>query len=172
VLARSTYFGDIARFGGEPDIPLAERFFSGGSTTDRGFPDNQAGPRDPETGFPLGGTALLMNTIELRFPLIGDNLGGVLFHDMGNVYSDLSGLSLRYHQNSLQDFNYAVQTLGFGVRYHTPIGPLSLDLAFSPNSPRFFGYQGTYDQLLFGTGQQVQQRIDRFQFHFSLGQAF
>jgi len=172
VLARSTYFGDIARFGGEPDIPLAERFFSGGSTTDRGFPDNQAGPRDPETGFPIGGTTLLMNTIELRFPLIGDNLGGVLFHDMGNVYSDLSDLSLRYHQNNLQDFNYAVQTLGFGVRYHTPVGPLSLDLAFSPNSPRFFGYQGTYDQLLFGTGQQVQQRIDRFQFHFSLGQAF
>jgi len=51
-------------------------------------------------------------------------------------------------------------------------GPLRVDLAFSPNSPRFFGYQGTYDQLLFGTGQAVQQRIDRFQFHFSLGQAF
>ena len=28
VLARSTYFGDIARFGGQPEIPLAERFFS------------------------------------------------------------------------------------------------------------------------------------------------
>jgi outer membrane protein assembly complex protein YaeT len=172
VLARSIYFGDISRFGGEPDIPLAERFFSGGSTTDRGFPDNQAGPRDLLTGFPIGGTALLMNTIELRFPLVGDNVGGVLFHDMGNVYSDLGDLSLRYHQDNLQDFNYAVQTLGLGVRYHTPIGPLRFDLAFSPNSPRFFGYQGTYDQLLFGTGRAVQQRIDRFQFHFSLGQAF
>jgi outer membrane protein assembly complex protein YaeT len=172
VLARSTYFGDIARFGGEPDIPLAERFFSGGSTTDRGFPDNQAGPRDDETGFPIGGTALFMNTVELRFPLIGDDIGGVLFHDMGNVYSDLSNFSLRYHQNNLQDFNYAVQTLGFGLRYHTLVGPLSLDFAFSPNSPRFFGYQGTYTQLLYGTGQQVEQRINRFQFHFSLGEAF
>jgi outer membrane protein insertion porin family len=172
VLARSTYFGDLARFGGETDIPLAERFFSGGSTTDRGFPDNQAGPRDPITGFPIGGTALLMNTVELRFPLIGDNIGGVLFHDMGNVYSDLSDLSLRYHQDNLQDFNYAVQTAGFGVRYHTPIGPLRFDLAFSPNSPRFFGYQGTYDQLLFGTGEKVEQRINRFQFHFTLGEAF
>ncbi len=172
VLARSIYFGEISRFGGLSTIPLAERFFSGGSTTDRGFPDNQAGPRDPTTGFPIGGTALLMNSIELRFPLIGDNIGGVLFHDMGNVYSGLGELSLRYHQNNLDDFNYAVQTLGFGIRYHTPIGPLRVDLAFSPNSPRFFGYQGTYDQLLFGTGTQVQQRIDRFQFHFSLGQAF
>jgi len=172
VLARSFYFGDIARFGGLAQIPLAERFFSGGSTTDRGFPDNQAGPRDPETGFPIGGTALLMNTIELRFPLIGDNIGGVLFHDMGNVYSNIGDLSLRYHQNNLQDFNYAVQTFGFGIRYHTPIGPISLDLAFSPNSPNFYGFQGTYDQLLFGTGEKVQQRINRFQFHFSLGQAF
>jgi outer membrane protein assembly complex protein YaeT len=172
VLARSIYFGDISRFGGLPTIPLAERFFSGGSTTDRGFPDNQAGPRDLLTGFPIGGTGLLMNSIELRFPLIGDNIGGVLFHDMGNVYSGLGHLSLRYHQDNLQDFNYAVQTLGFGVRYHTPIGPLRVDLGFSPNSPRFFGYQGTYDQLLFGTGTAVQQRINRFQFHFSLGQAF
>jgi outer membrane protein assembly complex protein YaeT len=172
VLARSTYFGDISRFGGETDIPLAERFFSGGSTTDRGFPDNQAGPRDDLTGFPIGGTALFMNTVEMRFPLIGDDIGGVLFHDMGNVYSDLGDLSLRYHQDNLQDFNYAVQTFGWGVRYHTPIGPVRLDLAFSPNSPRFFGYQGTYNQLLYGTGEKVEQRIDRFQFHFSLGQAF
>jgi len=172
VFARSIYFGEISRFGGQPEIPLAERLFSGGSTTDRGFPDNQAGPRDPITGFPIGGTALLMNSLELRFPLIGDNIGGVLFHDMGNVYSGLGELSLRYHQNNLDDFNYAVQTLGFGIRYHTPIGPLRVDLAFSPNSPRFFGFQGTYDQLLFGTGVQVQQRINRFQFHFSLGQAF
>lgn len=172
VLARSFYFGDIARFGGLPQIPLAERFFSGGSTTDRGFPDNQAGPRDFATGFPIGGTALLINTIEARFPLIGDNIGGVIFHDMGNVYSDIHSLSLRYHQHNLQDFNYAVQTFGFGIRYHTPIGPISLDLAFSPNSPNFYGFQGTYNQLLFGTGEKVQQRINRFQFHFSLGQAF
>ena len=172
VLARSLYFGDISRFGGLAQIPLAERFFSGGSTTDRGFPDNQAGPRDLATGFPIGGTALLINTIEARFPLLGDNIGGVIFHDMGNVYSDIGSLSLRYHQNNLQDFNYAVQTFGFGIRYHTPIGPISLDLAFSPNSPNFYGFQGTYDQLLFGTGEKVQQRINRFQFHFSLGQAF
>ncbi len=171
VLARSTYFGDIGRYGGA-DIPLAERFFSGGSTTDRGFPDNQAGPRDLQTGFPIGGTALLFETEELRFPLIGDDIGGVFFHDMGNVYSSLSELSLRYHQRGLQDFNYAVQTGGFGIRYRTPIGPLRFDFAYSPNSPRFFGYQGTYDQLIFGTGQKVQQRINPFQFQFSLGQAF
>lgn len=172
VFARQTSFGDIARFGGLPDIPLAERFFSGGADTERGFPDYQAGPRDLETGFPIGGTAYLFDTEELRFPLIGDNIGGVIFHDMGNVYSSLGAISLRYHQNNLQDFNYALQTGGFGIRYRTPVGPVRLDLAFSPNSPYFFGYHGTYEQLLLGTGTREVQRINRFQFQFSLGQTF
>ena len=184
VFARSTDFGVIHRTGGLSEVPFAEHFFSGGSTSDRAFPQNQAGPRDPITGFPLGGNALLFNTFELRFPLIGDNLGGVLFNDMGNVYSDLSHISLRFHQQNLQDFNYGVQSLGFGIRYKTPVGPIRLDLSFSPNSPRFFGFKGTEDDLLFNrpnctdprTGLPVQctavQRINAFQFHFAIGQAF
>lgn len=171
-LARSTYFGMIERYAGLADIPLAERFFSGGSSSHRGFPDNQAGPRDPETGFPIGGNALLMNSVELRFPLIGDNIGGVLFNDMGNVYSSISDISFRWRQHNLNDFDYAVQSFGFGIRYRTPIGPLRVDLSVSPNPTRFFGFQGTYNQLIFGGGQQVVQRINTFQFHFSLGQAF
>jgi outer membrane protein assembly factor BamA len=140
--------------------------------SNRAFPDFQAGPRDLETGFPIGGNALFLNTIELRFPLVGDNLGGVLFNDMGNVYSSLSQISLRFRQRNLQDFDYAVQAFGFGIRYRTPIGPVRADFSLSPNSPRFFGFKGTQDQLLFGGGQQVVQRINVFQFHISLGQAF
>ena len=170
-LARSTYFGTIQRYAGLADIPLAERFFSGGSSSHRGFPDNQAGPRDLETGFPLGGNALLMNSVELRFPLIGDNIGGVLFNDMGNVYSSLGNLSLRFSQRDRSDFDYAVQSFGFGIRYRTPVGPVRVDLSLSPNSPHFYGFKGTYDQLIFGGGTQVLQRINVFQFHFSLGQA-
>ena len=83
VLARTTDFGIIERYSGLPEIPLAERFFGGGAFSNRAFPDFQAGPRDPNTGFPIGGNALFMNTVELRFPLIGDNLGGVLFNDHG-----------------------------------------------------------------------------------------
>ena len=171
-LARATYFGSIDRYGGLEDIPLAERFFSGGSSSHRGFPDNQAGPRDLTTGFPLGGNALFVNSVEVRFPLLGDNIGGVLFNDLGNVYSDVGKISLRWKQKSLSDFDYAVQSFGFGVRYKTPIGPLRVDLSLSPNSPKFFGFQGTRDQLLFGGGTQVVQRINVFQFHLSLGQAF
>lgn len=177
VLARTTQFGLIERYAGLPDIPLAERFFGGGAFSNRAFPDFQAGPRDLNTGFPIGGDALLTNTIELRFPLFGDNLGGVLFNDFGNVYSAVNKISLRFRQENLQDFNYAVQGFGFGLRYRTPLGPVRLDFSLSPDSPRFFGCQGSINQL-YACGvpgssvPQTVQRINVFQFHFTLGQAF
>ena len=189
VLASNTEFGWIAPFkvpaGEDPSeyIPLPERFFGGGGTSERGFPDNQAGPRDGDTGFPLGGNALLFHSTELRFPLIGDNIGGVLFHDMGNVYSSISALSFRVHQENLTDFNFMNHAVGFGIRYQTPVGPLRVDLAYSINPPRFFGFNGTYTQLLNAgvnpcappAGQPnlcSVQNVSHFQFFFSIGQAF
>jgi outer membrane protein insertion porin family len=177
VLARSTDFGIIERYSGLAEIPLAERFFGGGAFSNRAFPDFQAGPRDLTTGFPIGGNALFLNTVELRFPLIGDNLGGVLFNDMGNVYSAVNRVSLRFRQNDLQDFDYGVQSFGIGFRYRTPLGPVRVDFSLSPNSPRFFGCEGSINQL-YSCGipgsavPQNVQRINVFQFHFSLGQAF
>lgn len=179
VFARTTNFGFIQRTEGLPAIPLPERYFSGGAYSNRAFPDNQAGPRDPITGFPLGGTAVLMNSLELRFPLLGDNVGGVLFHDAGNVYSSLSDISFRFHQRNVQDFNYMVHGIGFGIRYRTPLGPVRADISLSPNSPHFMGFQGSRESLLTCsapgssvTCPSVPQRISVFQFHFSLGQAF
>jgi outer membrane protein assembly complex protein YaeT len=184
VLARSLQVGYIQRWGGLSEIPLSERLYSGGASTNRAFPDNQAGPRDTLTGFPIGGSALFFHSTELRFPLIGDNIGGVLFHDMGNVYSDVTSISFRFHQRNLQDFDYMVHSIGFGIRVRTPVGPIRGDFSFSPNSPRFFGFNGTRDDLLnIPPSQPVctlqapspmcsNQRISRFQFHFSLGQTF
>lgn len=177
VLARTTDFGIIERYGGLPEIPLAERFFGGGAFSNRAFPDFQAGPRDLTTGFPIGGNALLMNTVELRFPLIGDNLGGVLFNDLGNVYSAVNKINLQFRQPNLQGFDYAVQGFGFGLRYRTPLGPIRVDFSLSPNSPRFFGCEGSINQLeqcgVPGSSvPRTVQRINIFQFHFSLGQAF
>lgn len=175
VLARMTTLGGMYSLSGrslERDVPLPERYFSGGGATHRGFPDNQAGPRDLSTGFPLGGKALVMNTLELRLPLIGDTIGGVLFHDMGNVYKDLDKISFRMSQRNVQDFDYMVHAVGFGIRYRTPVGPVRLDVAFSPNSPKFFGFKGTREELVQGGGSRLVQRINQLQFHFSLGQTF
>lgn len=172
VFARAVTFGWEQRLSGGQDIPLPEKFFAGGAQSHRGFPENQAGPRDPETGFPLGGRALLMNQMEFRYPLLGENLRGVLFADSGNVYSGLNKLSLRVRQHGIQDFDYMVHAVGVGLRYRTPIGPVRLDFAYTINPPRFFGFKGTPEELQAGTGQKTVQRIGNFQFHFSLGQAF
>lgn len=172
VLARSLTFGWMQKLGTTREIPLPERFFGGGPTSHRGFPSNQAGSRDLQSGFPLGGSAVLLNQIEVRYPLIGENIRGTLFLDSGNVYSELSKLSLRVNQKGLDDFNYMVHALGFGLRYRTPVGPIRIDLAYSINPPRFFGCHGTREQLLTSCPERREQQIGHFQFHFSLGQAF
>ena len=65
-----------------------------------------------------------------------------------------------------------VHAVGFGIRYRTPIGPVRIDLAFTPNSPRFNGFEGSRQDLLFGRGRAAELRVNQFQFHISLGQAF
>lgn len=170
--ARSASFGWLYNLSGQP-VPLPENFYAGGASTHRGFPDNQAGPRDLVTGFPIGGQAFLLFQNELRFPLIGTNIGAVLFHDMGNVYSTLNDISFRYHQRDRQDFNYMVHSVGLGFRIKTPVGPVRLDLGYAPNSPRFVGFDGSRDDLIAGRGRyNVPQRVSPLQWHFSIGQTF
>lgn len=172
VFARATSFGWLYNLSDRP-VPLPENFYAGGASTHRGFPDNQAGPRDLVTGFPIGGKAFLFFQHELRFPLLGDSVGAVLFHDMGNVYSSLDNVSFRFSQQDRQDFDYMVQAAGLGFRFKTPVGPLRVDFAFAGNSPRFVGFEGTRDELLRGQGRfNVPQRVSQFQWHFSIGQTF
>jgi outer membrane protein insertion porin family len=201
VLARQTQFGVIVPFSppagidAEESVPLPERFYAGGADSLRACPFNEAGPRDigaplvpngptsEPTGFPLGGNALFINNVELRFPFLGQNIQGVLFHDMGNVYSSLSDISFRFHQQNLQDFDYMVHDVGFGIRYKTPVGPVRVDLAYSINPPSFVGFSGTPAQILNCNPtlplnqlplycSPSPQSISHFQFFFSIGQTF
>jgi outer membrane protein assembly factor BamA len=178
VLAFNNQFGVIAPFhvpAGTTSadyVPLPERLYGGGGNSNRGFPYLQAGPRDLTTGFPIGGNALFFHSDELRFPLFIGNMNGVLFHDMGNVYTDVGSISFRVHQNNIQDFNYMVHAAGIGLRYRTPVGPVRVDLAYSINPPTFFGLKGTFQQLILGTATPQIQSISHFQFFISIGQAF
>jgi outer membrane protein insertion porin family len=169
VFARSAKFGVEEPLNGttESDIPLPERFFAGGGTSIRGFALNQAGPRDPFTGFPVGGLALLAFNQELRFPMrlpyIGNRLGGTLFYDAGNVYRDISHISFAWKSPSPGNVDYFSHTVGFGVRYPTPIGPVRVD----------FGYQlnpATYTTRT--TGATTFLRVPHFQFFFNIGPVF
>jgi len=201
ILARQTRFGVIEPFSVPSDllatqsVPLPERFFGGGADSLRAFPYNQAGPRDTgaplvpggpasqPTGFPIGGNALFFNNVELRFPLIGQNIQGVLFYDVGNVFSSLSNISFRFSQRNLNDFDYMVHAPGIGLRYRTPLGPIRVDLAYSVNPPSFLGFSGTPNQLLQcnpnlppsqlpGFCQSTKQNLGHIQFFFSIGQTF
>jgi outer membrane protein insertion porin family len=137
-------------------IPLAERFLSGGGNSHRGFGLNQAGPRDPITGFPVGGSALFLNNLELRFPptslpFFQDNISFAIFEDAGNVFTDGRGMLnnlLRWRQKNPQlclqestakqcDYSYISHALGVGVRYKTPIGPVRFDFGYNLNPPAF-----------------------------------
>jgi len=100
---------------------------------------------------------------------------------MGNIFSSLDNLSFRVRQRDLQDFDYMVHAVGFGVRYKTPVGPVRVDLGYSINPPYFFGFKGTQQDLVNAgvtpcpagvPNQCVVQNVSHFQFFFSLGQTF
>ncbi len=150
-------------------VPLPERYLSGGSDSLRGFAINQAGPRDPVTGFPVGGEAMFINNLELRFPLIGPNIGGVVFYDLGNVYSTPRNLLrslLRWRPASATDDDFTSHTVGVGLRYRTPVGPVRVDTGYLLNPPTFpYFSAGSHPVAL-------NQKLPPFHFFFSIGQTF
>jgi outer membrane protein assembly factor BamA len=183
VFARSTRFGFETPYNNTIDIPLPERFFEGGGNSHRGFSINQAGPRDPASGTPLGGNADFINNIELRLPpvmlpLVQQNLSFVVFHDMGNVFASTSDLFhnlAQWHQRNGAackrdltvdcDFNFIAHAVGTGVRYKTPIGPIRVDLGYNLN-PAVFQIR----QPL--TGTPKSDTLRHFNIFFSIGQTF
>jgi outer membrane protein insertion porin family len=119
VLALSGRLGLATPFGRTDSLPIEDRFFAGGSTSVRGFPENQLGPRDA-AGNPIGGNALVVLSAEWRFPLWGW-LGGAVFVDAGAVtpeIGDLNGSAFR-------------AGAGAGLRLATPVGPIRLDAAYA-----------------------------------------
>lgn len=118
-------------------VPISEEFFSGGGSTLRGFPLNGAGPQnaitacgtptDPSTcvpvKVPLGGQQLVILNSEFRIPLsmVMKNLGMAAFYDGGNVFRHV-GFHGQY-----------TNTVGVGLRYATPVGPIRIDIGHNLN---------------------------------------
>ena len=138
VFANSIRLGLVKAFAGS-FVPTSQTYFSGGGNSLRGFPIDQAGPQrlvpfcnvlKGQTGctnvtVPVGGRQLFILNSELRFPLgIMKPLGGVLFYDGGNVYSAINVPNFVH--------NYS-NTVGLGLRYSTPIGPVRFDIGRNLN---------------------------------------
>jgi outer membrane protein insertion porin family len=101
-------------------LPESERFFAGGDTTVRGFALDRLGtPATIVDGFPIGGDGLVILNAEMRVPLWGQ-LGAVGFVDSGNVFPHVSDIDLGGLRSSV----------GFGIRFGSPFGPIRADLGF------------------------------------------
>ena len=131
---------------GNSHVPLSEKFFSGGGSTLRGFPLNGAGPQQsiPACGtpgvpstcafitVPTGGDQMFILNSEFRIPinydlpLVHKNLGVVPFYDGGNVYQKIG-----FHNFGA---NYT-NSVGIGLRYETPVGPIRIDVGHNLNPP-------------------------------------
>lgn len=138
-LAMKGMYGAIV--GSKPKkIPLPDRFYGGSDTMLRGYKTGTISPRNRDGEF-IGGNSLLGGSLEMRIRQ-QKRMGWVLFYDLGNSYKK------RYPTGSL----HFLHSVGGGVRYSTPLGPLRLDIGFPLNR---------------------RQGIDSiFQMYFSIGQAF
>ncbi|HKP35281.1 MAG TPA: POTRA domain-containing protein [Pyrinomonadaceae bacterium] len=177
-------------------LPISERFFSGGSTTLRGFPFEEAGPRQvivPQGDFrdregnllrlnpftvPIGGNAMVVSNLEARVP-VSRNVQVVPFYDGGNVFSSISDIfsprPITPTGNFVQDVNLQnlrtrwTHTVGAGIRIKTPLGgALAVDYGMLVNPPEFLIPQN----LNTLTPTTSIFRVHRGQFQFRFTQTF
>lgn len=97
-------------------IPVEDRFYSGGTNSNRGWARSELGPKR-ENGTPMGGKSIIEMNVEVRHPLFW-RLEIAAFVDVGNVWAQ------DYHYR----FNDLAWAVGGGLRLNTPIGPVRLDL--------------------------------------------
>ena len=129
-LALSARAGAIVGLG--EDITVSDRYFLGGRSL-RGFESSGVGPRRKDgvfSGFALGGNYLATATAEAIFPigLSSEDLGlqGRLFTEFGT----LTGIDDDLRSDQFHDDSSIRGSLGFGISWGTPLGPLRLDFAW------------------------------------------
>ena len=182
-------------------LPISERFFSGGSTTLRGFNFEEAGPREvviPLGPFrdqdrnvvflnpftvPVGGNALAVVNLEARIPLTR-SIQAVPFYDGGNVFRRIGDLfgkddptpvppgDILAAINAANLRAHWTNTVGLGLRFQTPFGgALAVDYGFLLKPPEFLIPQRGPGGVLFD-GTPAIFRLGRGNLHFRITQTF
>jgi len=125
VVALSARVGYVGAFGKSLDtgVPLYEQFYAGGTSTLRGYPEQEFGP----------GTFALTGNVEVRIPLVW-KVTAATFLDMGNVWASVDDVSWEDFQPAVPSDEYAFRrdtdvkyTFGVGLGLMTPVGPARLD---------------------------------------------
>ncbi len=106
----------------ENSLPIDLHLFSGGPDSVRSFGQRELGPSSL-SGDPLGGAAYWNASVEY-VRTINEPIKGVIFFDMGQVYTDTDDWF------SFRDPHYA---LGLGLRIDLPIGPVRLEYGHNMN---------------------------------------
>ncbi len=99
------------------EIPIVSRLRAGGEYSVRGYRRESLGPLDQD-GDAVGGELFVIFNQELRFPIWGGWLGGLVFFDAGNVWETREAFDSELFTSA-----------GVGLRAATPAGPLRLDVA-------------------------------------------
>ena len=101
-------------------LPASYRFYAGGDQSVRGYEYESLGPVDANDEV-IGGEYLVTGSIEYEHPVTED-WSAAMFLDTGNAFDDWN-----------IDFK---QSVGIGARWHSPIGPIRLDIAVPDDTSR------------------------------------
>jgi outer membrane protein insertion porin family len=146
VFKLNTELGFVGSTTSARDVPITERFYSGGPNSVRGFWRLTLGPTEPVGQrvspdaalrlLPVGGHKEEIINAELEFPLVNAvGIRGVVFADAGNSLARDSPFTLRFDAFNPSAENVLRTAVGFGFRWRSPIGPLRFEWGY-PLAPR------------------------------------
>lgn len=137
----STRLGYGGAYGDTTELPFFENYYAGGFGSVRGYRDNSLGPKAEQNDGSgdynsLGGDVLIEGSVEVLFPLpfVTDqrSLRTSVFFDFGNVFS--SSCSHLVEDCFRPDFKELRYSVGLGLTWITPLGPLTFSLAEALNA--------------------------------------
>lgn len=96
------------------EMPVSERFFTGGDQSVRGYQWGSLGARNSD-GDVVGGKNLLVGSIEYDFS-VRPGWNAAVFYDVGNSFADFGSMNLK-------------RGVGIGARWLSPIGAIRVDIA-------------------------------------------
>jgi len=140
-------------------VPISELYFVGGINSDRGYPMYSISPTVPALRSPttapietnVGGNKQAILNLELELPFLESaGIRGVVFADAGNAFAR-GQWSDPTVKSSLR------KSVGFGIRWTSPVGPLRFEWGFP------------LDRRKNADGQYIDRPMD---FQFTIGNFF